>query len=185
VSTPQNSPDSILDLDARRAAAREVREAPTLTLGGAQIELPHELPVDVLEPLLDVKADVSVLIRQVLDARDNEDSKQTGLAVMGAVIDMLIVNPSLPRELIAAVKEMVRRLIGDEGYEALLKFRPTAPEIKELAGWAIRQYGVGLGEALQSSDSSEGTGTTSKPTSSRGTAKTSGRSTSRQARRAS
>lgn len=183
MSTPQHSPGSILDLDARRAAAREAREAPALTLGGQRIELPIELPIDVLEPLLEVKADVSVLIRQVLDARDNEDG--AGMAVMGAVLDMLIVNPSLPRELIDAIKEMVRRLAGDDGYAALLAFRPTAPEIKELAGWAIRQYGVGLGEASPSSDSSEGTGTTSKPTSKPATAKTSARSTSRPARQAS
>lgn len=178
-----------LDLDAARTARREaLQQAPGIKLGGRRIELPVELPVDVLEPLSTLDMDVSLLIRQALDARAQakENDEATNLALMGAVIDMLVVNPALPRDVVEAVKEMGRRLLGAEGYAHLVSCRLTLPDLGVIAKYLFAQYGVGLGESSGSSSSSGQAGTTSKPTSRRAIqGSTSATSGSRRTRKAS
>ena len=171
MSSPQNDHDEFdefeLDLDSARSARAEMGPPPTVKIDGEVLELPRELPLDVLEPLTGINVDVSVLVSQVLDAR--KEAKDSGEAaneaMLEAVVNMLVVNPSLPAELVDAAKEMARRLFGPEGYAHLIKQRLSLKDIAALARFLLRRYGVGLGEALPSSDSSEGTGTTSKPTS--------------------
>lgn len=175
--------DFELDLDGQRSARAELTRTPALKVNGERIELPAELPLDVLEPLTKVNIDVSLLIRQVLDARGTGEAANEEL--LGAVVDMLIVNPSLPVEVVDAVREMSRRLLGAEGYAALVAFRPTVKDVGSIAKYVIRQYGIRLGEASPSSDSSEGTGTTSKPTSPGGTTGTSATSGGRRRTRGS
>lgn len=159
-----------LDLDAARSAASEAHQhKPAIKVGGQRIELPEELPLDVLQPLLHLDVDLSILLRQALDARragSNDDA-------ISAVVDMLVMNKSLPQDIVTAATTMARRLVGDEGYERLVAARLTLPEIGRLAKYLGRRYGVGLGEASPSSGSSEGTGTTSSPTSSPGITSTS------------
>ncbi len=183
------SEDFELDLDAARTGRREGgKKVPSLRISGTRYELPVELPVDVLAPLTEVNMDVSLLIRQVLDARNEavENGAAANEAILDAVVNMLIANPNLPTELVDAVKTMASRLLGDEGYAALVAYRPTVGDLGAIAKHLGRQYGVGLGEASPSSDSSEGTGTTSNPTSPASTpATTSGRSGKPRARRAS
>jgi hypothetical protein len=172
-----------LDLDSQRSARAEVTRVPFVVLNGERHELPVELPLDVLEPLTGVNVDISLLIRQVLDARATGEKANEEL--LGAIVDMLIVNPKLPTEVVDAVKEMARRLLGAEGYAALVAFRPTTKDVGSIAKYVLRQYGVGLGEASPSSASVEGTGTTSKPTSRGGTTGTSATSGGRRRTRAS
>lgn len=177
-----------LDIDSLRAAKREARQqAPGVTIGGRRLDLPIELPADVLEPLTTLNMDVSVLIRQALDARDTGGGDEaSNLKLMGAVVDMIVVNPSLPRDLVEAVKEMGRRLFGGEGYTYLVAQRLTLPELGLIAKYVLGQYGVSLGESFGSSSSSAEAGTTSKPTSPRAIpGSTSAASGSRRARKAS
>lgn len=182
----QRDPDEFglnLNLDSARAARAETKKAPTVTIGGRALTLPAELPLEVLDPLTTLNVDISLLIRQVMDARAaGGDRAQED--IVSAVIDMLVVNPSLPTDVIAAVKEMTRRLFGEDGYVHLAAQRLTITDIGVLAKWIMRRYGVGLGEASRSSDSSEDSGTTSKPTSP-GEAVTSGTSGGRRQTRAS
>lgn len=176
--------DFELDLDAARTARAEVSDKPSgVKIGGRLLAIPSELPLDVLAPLTTINVDISVLIRQVLDARQTEGGNEE---ILGAVVDMLMVNPSLPTEVIDCVKQMAERLFGEEGYAHLVAQRLTLKDVGLLAKWLMRRYGVGLGEASPSSDSSEGTGTTSTQTSQPGTpASTSAASGKRRARRAS
>ncbi len=165
---PDDSPfDLDFDLDSARSARTEVGPAPAVRLGGVRHELPRELPIDVLEPLTTINVDVSVLVRQVLDARNaaKDSGEAVGEEILGAVIDMLVLNPSLPTEIVEAAKEMARRLMGPDAYAALVAFRPTVADLGALAKHIGRLYGVRLGEASRSSDSSADSGTTSKPTS--------------------
>lgn len=174
--TPTTTADDLdLDLDALRSARAELRSVPGITIGGKRLELPPELPLDVLEPLTSINVDIAVLIRQVLDAR-RENSDQANEAILDVVVDQLVVNPSLPAELIGAVKLMASRLFGEENYAHLVAQRLYLKDLGEIAKFVFRRYGVRLGEASPSSDSSEGTGTTSKPTSPGATKKTSGTS---------
>lgn len=156
--------DLELDLDQGRAASNE-HKPKRIRVGGKLIDLPQELPIDVFEPLLDVDADVSLLFRQALDARETAGDNQMGL--VSAVIDMLVVNPQLPKQLVEAVKEMARRLVGDEGYADLAAARLSTAEAGKIAKFLGRAYGVSLGEASPSSGSAEeGSGATSQLTSS-------------------
>lgn len=175
------------DLDKARTARREIKRIPAIRIGGERLELPVELPVDVLAPLTELDVDVSLLVRMAIDARkkaraDGDDGIE---AILDSVIDIFIANPKLPQDLVEAVKTMARRLFGEPGYNHLAANRLTLPDLGELAKFIGRQYGVGLGEALPSSDSSEGTGTTSNQTSSGSTAKTSAASGKTRARRVS
>ena len=178
-----------LDLDAQRAASREAKQqAPSLTIGGRRYELPIELPVDVFEPLTTLDVDASLLVSMALDAR--KEAQQNGEAateaVLQSVVNMIVANPNLPMDLVEAIKTGALRLLGEDCYTALVGFRPSIGELGAIAKHLSSQYGVGLGEALPSSDSSDGTGETSKPTSRRGTrATTSGRSTGRRQTRGS
>lgn len=189
MSALDTSDDFEFDLDAARAARREKKKAPTLRIGGTRYELPAELPVDVLAPLTDVDMDVALLVRQVLDARrlaeEQDNPAAANVAMLDAAVDLLVANGSLPQELIDAAKTGARRLLGEDAYAALLDFRPSLGDLVAILKYLGRQYGVGLGEASPSSDSSEGTGTTSKPTSSGSTKPTSGRSGRSRARQVS
>lgn len=180
--------DFELDLDAARTARREgTGGVPALRISGTRYELPPELPVDVLAPLTEVDVDVSLLVRMVLDARRQaqESGEAANEAVIDTIVDLVVANPKLPVELVEAGKEVARRFLGDDGYDALVDYRPSMPDLAAIIRHVGRQYGVGLGEALPSSDSSEGTGTTSKETSKSTTGSTSGASGKRPARRAS
>ena len=181
MSAPTTTGGPALDLDAaREARQREGRGIPpSLKFDGVSYELPVELPVDVFEPLADLNVDVSLLVRMALDAYNGaqDAGESANLALLDTLIDLVVANPKLPTELVDAVKTGARRLLGDDCYEALVAWRPTVGDLAAIAKHLGRQYGVGLGEASPSSDSSGDTETTSKPTST-GTARaqTSGRS---------
>lgn len=183
----QHEPDSDigleLDLDSERAARAEMKKPATVRIAGRALELPSELPLDVLDPLTHLNVDVSVLVRQVMDAR-KAGGDQAQETVADAVVDMLVVNPSLPTEIVEAVKEMTRRLFGIDGYEHLTAQRLSVGDVAALGKFVMRRYGVGLGEASRSSDSSTSDGTTSKATS-RGATETSATSGGRRRTRAS
>lgn len=170
-------PGGNLDLDAMRASRRAKQPDPFVTIGERQVTIPAGLPLEVLEPLTHVNMDVSVLVRQIMDAYSAGQESGEGAAetMVDVVVDMLVVNPSLPGELVTAGKAMARRLFGDDAYEHLVSCRLELPEVAAIGRWAMRHYGVGLGEALRSSGSQEGTGETSAPTSRTPTASTSKR----------
>jgi hypothetical protein len=176
-------PDSIefdLDFDAQRSANAEANEhSPGVKIGGEKLALPVELPVDVLQPLLNLDQDVIYLAKQAIDARASNDVD----AIVASVVDMLVAHPTLPRDAVETVTTMARRLFGEEGYEKLVAARLTLPEIGRLAKYLGKRYGVGLGEALRPSESSEGSGTTSRPTSSASTTSTSAKSRGGRAKR--
>lgn len=190
MSAQTTTPGHELDLDAARAARKREGAGitPSLRLNGQSYELPVELPVDVFDPLVHVDVDVSLLVRMAMDAREaaEKNDENANMAVLDVLVDLMVANPQLPVDLVGAVKESSRLMLGEECYAALVAFRPTVADLGAIAKHLFRQYGVGLGEALPSSDSSGDTETTSKPTSS-GTARarTSGAAGKPRARRAS
>ena len=163
-----------LDLDAAREARKRegAGVTPALKLDGHRYELPVELPVDVFDPLVHVDVDVSLLVRMAMDARDAAEAndENANMAVLDVLVDLMVANPPLPVDLVGAIKKSTQLLLGEECYAALVAFRPTVADLGAIAKHLFRQYGVGLGEASPSPDSSGDTETTSKPTSS-GTAR--------------
>lgn len=163
--------DDTLDLDAARGerlkarAARHEGRADTkpIRFGGKVIAtLDAEFPISVLEPLTGVNVDIAYLLRAATQMTAADKSQQAvGLDLM---ITALAANPQLPREIIEAVKEIGRRILGAEGYEAFCAEQPSPWDIAALTNGCLAWWGVGLGESQPSLPSSDG-GETSKQTS--------------------
>lgn len=151
-----------------RAARREGRgDTLTLRLGGTEIAtLGPEFPLDVLEPLQHVNVDLPFLIRQAIEMVNTAENKDAGqAAVLTYVVEILAVHPNLPAEVVAMAKEMGRRLLGDQGYEAFVETRPSPWDVAALVSVLADWYGLSLGESPRPTDSSNG-GPTSNTTSS-------------------
>lgn len=158
---------AIGDLDAKRLARAQARaarrEAQSETLpivfGGTVIaELPAEFPLDVLEPIQDINLDIALLVQQAVLNANAEDAAQANIDL---VVNILAANPDLPKELINAVREIGRRLLGDAGYAAFVAARPTPWDVAALTSDMFSWYGLTLGEAWRSSTSSGVDGETS------------------------
>lgn len=162
------TPTPLGDLDAKRlerararAARAEARgESLPIVLGGQTIAtISAEFPLDVLEPLADINLDIALLFQQAVSAAQGQSDSA---AQMELIVNILAANPDLPREFIAAVKEIGKRLLGDGGYAAFVAVRPTPWDVAALASTLFTWYGVNLGESPRSTDSvSESVGATS------------------------
>jgi hypothetical protein len=162
-----NLDDSRADRARARAARQEGRaETLPVILGGVTIAtLAAEFPLSVLEPLTEINVDLGFVIKTVMQAaKSGEKEKQE--AGLNLIVDVLVVNPDLPASLLAALRDIGRRLLGDEGYAALMAANPSAGDIGALATGLMGWFGLSLGEFLGSSTSpSAAGGETSKPTS--------------------
>jgi hypothetical protein len=160
-----------------RAAKQEARgETLPIILGGRTIAtLGAEFPLDVLEPLADINLDIALLFQQAVSAANAEGDNAASIEL---IVNILAANPDLPREFIAAVKEIGRRLLGEDGYSAFVAARPTPWDVAALASVLFTWYGVSLGEQSRSSAAASGSGETSNtisgPTVSASTPATSG-----------
>jgi hypothetical protein len=165
--------DVLIDLDAGRAARLEAQpRCPKVRLNGNVHNLPLEVPLDVFSPLKNLDVDFPLLVRTAVDAVKG----QTGDAQAAAtslVIDLLVANPGLPKDMLDAFEQMGRRFLGDAAFEDLMAFRPSKEDLGLLVKGLFTNYGVSLGELSASSETSEDAGTTSKPTSSTTTTSTS------------
>lgn len=153
-----------IDLFGQRAARREASGGDiTVRLSAdSVVVLPAELPIDTFAPFLEINLDLAVFLRKVFDAYQAGDK---GADLASALVDVLIVNPDLPREVLGAVQSGAEALFGVDGYAALVTFRPSPQDIGVLVGALLQKYGVTLGEALGPRESSESAGPTSSPTS--------------------
>lgn len=150
---------------AARAARREGRgETTTLRFGACDVLLGAEFPLDVLAPFAEVNVDLPLLIRKAIDATSATDSAAQA-DTFDTIVSILASNPDLPREVIEAVKECGRRLLGEDGYAALVAERPTPWDVGDLVKYLLGWFGVSLGESSSASTPSAD-GATSKPTSS-------------------
>lgn len=160
------TPTALGDLDAKRlerarmrAARQEARgETLPIVLGGQTIAtLGAEFPLDVLEPLSHINLDIALLVQQAVAAAQGSDNS----ANVELIVNILAANPDLPREFIAAVKEIGKRLLGEDGYSAFVAARPTPWDVAALASVLFSWYGVTLGESSGSSVASSTDGATS------------------------
>lgn len=164
--------DDVLDLDRERAVRREARaqaggspDGMPVRFGGEIIAtLPAELPIDVFGPLKDLDVDLALLIQQAVRISAGDDEQATRDAT-GLVVDLLVAHPSLPSDLVDAVRQMGVALLGPDGLDKFMAARPTREDFGAFAKGLFRHYGVSLGEALGSPASPETGGATSNPTS--------------------
>lgn len=166
------------DLDAHRAARREASSSDPLAgerpikVGGEVVAtLPAEFPLDVLSPLESLNFDVALLVRAAMDAARNKGG--TSADATDLAIDMLVSNPALPLEVLQAVREMAKRLLGEPGYRGLVDARLSRDDLGVLVKGMFVKYGVSLGEASASTDSAgDADGETSNATSNGSTGST-------------
>lgn len=167
------TPTPLGDLDAKRlqrakarAARREAQgEQLPIVFGGQTIAvLEAEFPLDVLAPVQDINLDLALLVQQAIQA-----ATATGADAQAAnvelIVNILAANPQLPREFVAAVQDMGKRLLGPEGYAAFIAQRPTPWDVAALISALFTWYGTTLGEFWRSSTSSTNDGRTSNTTS--------------------
>ncbi|HEY1668510.1 MAG TPA: hypothetical protein VGG54_22695 [Trebonia sp.] len=169
------TPNGSLDLDAARAdrararAARQEGRGETLPIvieGATITELPSEFPLTVLEPLTGVDVDLALIIRSVIQAA-KANARDQQLAAAELLVNVLAANPQLFAQIIEAAKEMGRRLLGADGYAALVAWGPSWWDVADLAKGLMAWYGMSLGESSPSTrPSAEGSGETSAPISS-------------------
>jgi hypothetical protein len=176
----------VLDLDAdreRRSAEREGKNAGLpIRLGGRVVStLPAEFPLDVIEPLRKIDQDLALLLRQAIQMSQGENA----LDATALVIDLLASNPNLPSTFLEVLNDCGTRLLGEEGLEALVAYRPTIGDVVALVKGVAGYYGFSLGEASESSELPESDGETLSVTSSGTTELTPAASTSARAKKAS
>jgi hypothetical protein len=162
-----------IDLDKHRrdraaaraaAAGREIAEPETIVLDGKVIAtLPQELPLVVLQPLLNVSTDILLVVRQAVALQCGDD--ENAADVVQLALDIFASNAELPQQVLDAVTDVARRLLGPDGYAALLEFNPSREDITALARGVLAHYGVTLGESSRSASSPGTGGPTSNATS--------------------
>jgi hypothetical protein len=154
--------DHTLDLDAARAerakarAARHEGRSDTLPVvfGGTTIAtLAAEFPMSVLEPLTALNVDIAHIVRATVQMLTISEQEQR-TASIALVVDVLAANPTLPNELIGAVKEMGRRVLGVDGYAAFVAQSPTWWDTRDLIQGLLSWFGVSLGESQPAPESS-------------------------------
>jgi hypothetical protein len=159
-----------LDLDQERqvrAAQREGSKKPwPIRIGGRVIcVLPVELPFEVITPLRAIDDTIALVLRQAMTLATNKDAGAKWEA-SELVVDMLASSPDLPVKVVEVIQQISTNLLTQEGVDLFMAAKPSTNDIAALAKGVFRYYGVSLGEASPSSDSSTDGGGTSPTTSS-------------------
>lgn len=163
--------DLVLDLDAnrkQRAAEREGKKQDLpIRLGGEVIAiLPVELPVDVLAPLRELDGDITLILREAMNSARHGATDEAKWNTTELVVDVLASNPALPVQALDVIVKVGKNLLTEEGFDRLVASRPSQQDYAFLVKGVFRFYGLTLGEASPSSDSSTDSGGTSNGTSS-------------------
>lgn len=162
----------LIDLDAERAKRAAEREGKGIDGGirlGGQIiaTLPVELPVDVLAPLQTIDTSITLILRSAMSAYKAQGEGDAAAAWDSTqlIVDLLALTPTLPTDMIAVLHQCGENLFGTEGYTALRNAHLSLPDVGVLAKGVFAFYGMTLGEASTSPESSENDGATLSSTS--------------------
>lgn len=145
-----------IDLDAPR---REIQypDGIPVKFRGEQFIFPSELPADALDPILAEKLGLVALLGEVIESADGD-------AGIAEVVTALFRRPTLPLQLLEAVRETYKILLEDQ-HEDFKKRRPSFPDYVRLTIGLTKVYGVELGKLFRSAGSSASDSQTSSPTS--------------------
>jgi hypothetical protein len=161
-------------LDARaKAAGRENHEEPIVWRNETIAVLPAEPPLSALAPLRRVDQEIAMVLSEIMEtaSRQGQGAAQTATFLL----NMLVQRQDLPSQLIDVVREMTEEIITAEGLAKFLAGKPSPWDYVALISGALAHWGVSLGEASRSTDSSStgSGGPTSKSTSDTTTSSTS------------
>lgn len=160
----------VIDLDLAREQRAAQREGQSkglpIKIGGEVIAtLPVEMPINVFAPLSQIDEALMLLLHEAMKMGSGSDAAAKWEAT-DLVIGLLASTPRLPVQVIEVAKGIGENLLTPTGFAKFLAAEPSKEDIGELGKRILRFYGVSLGEALPSSDSSETGGGTSSTTSS-------------------
>ena len=134
-----------------------------ITAGDDHIaSLPPELPLSVLAPFRSLTSEAIFLASEVFGQM--QDGKK-GEDIIPGVLRFLVGYPDLPDKILAVLREAAVNLLGEEGYDRLMGYNLSGPDVIDLIRDVVDWFGVEVGEASGSSDSSTDSGTTSTTTS--------------------
>jgi len=158
--------DLDFDLDSIAAQRREGGRRPMRFRWRNEVmELPSELPLDVLAPLKGQASSLSLVFAEAIGAGTSGGGRDSTEIILSVIAS----KPDLPSELVDAVTEMGRRLFNSEEHpeqwERFIAGRPSTDDAVALGRKLFDRYGVTLGEASPSSGSSPAGGRTSSATS--------------------
>jgi hypothetical protein len=125
---------------------------------------PAELPADALDPLLSDDLNLMGLIGETMNG--------SGDIGTGEVVDLFFRHGNLPRQFVAAVKDIYRELLGEDEFEDFTAHKPSVPEYVRLTKALATIYAVDLGKLFGLGGSSASGSQTSSPTSPDTTAST-------------
>ncbi|GAB2859377.1 hypothetical protein GCM10022221_68710 [Actinocorallia aurea] len=138
--------------------------------------LQPEFPAAALAPLLELDQEIAYTIRQVVtlavervNAGDDDTKKekkdQTG-ELIGSIIELLMMRPNLPIDLIRIARQIGTGILGEDGMAGLEAEKPSLQDYIEVVKTIWWWHGEALGKSLSFSKPSSTGGTTSTPTSS-------------------
>lgn len=137
------------------------QEDKTLTYKGQAFTLPAELPAATLAPFLSPKLGLIPLLQEALKDADDDAN------VIELVLNVIGDKQELPMALLAAGKDALRDLLGDDQYAAFMALKPSIPALALIARGLVTEYGMSLMAFFGSDGSSQSNsdGTDSKQTS--------------------
>lgn len=137
-----------------------------LTYKGETFDLPGELPGATVAPFLNPDLGLIDIISDLFSESDTFDS------LVDAAFGSLKKRPTLPLDLLAAAKDALDDLLGEEQAEAFYALSPSVPAYFVLAQHLVTEYGTSLADFFGLGELSESTGESSKEISNTTTAST-------------
>jgi len=159
----------MIDLDKEReersraraqTVGREVTGPVPIVLNGKKVaELPPEVPFTALAPLETIDDEIALLLREALVM--SQRGGGTMADATSLVVDLVVANKELPKDIVRVVKAIAAALLGEDGLRALIAEEPSVADLVALVKAVFAHYGMGLGESSRPADSSPSGGSTS------------------------
>lgn len=169
----------MIDFNAKRAARAAKREGGNqpepLCIGDDTFYVPCELPMTVVDRVLDPDMEIAqLLIVMLKTAQANIAAGKAEKAGgdLEIVLDVLASDAALPLRAVQAIKGAVADLFGEEQWARWLALNPSLEDNVELVIELVKLYGSRLGELFKSSAPAASGGATSSVTSSGSTGST-------------
>lgn len=158
-----------LNEQRRQRAARREASGPLLVHVGEDVfELPRELPIGIVDRLLDPEIEIAQLLSTAFQAfRSNTESDDAADLVLQVLGD----KPQLPYGVGRAIYGTVEELFGPDQW-GRFQAQATLDDLFALLQGLVRAYGAALGEAWRSPASPATAGANSNATSNVSTAST-------------
>ena len=124
--------NNIVDLDAARAARNEAKKVQfVVRFGGEDFTLPQELPMDTLEPLMEMQE-----VGAILEKEGEQE-----------------VSPATQVAMVKALSALTQSLLGEEQFARFKAHQPSMDDFHGFVDGALGSFGVNQGNSGASAES--------------------------------